>query len=322
MPADWLATRVWLESSQCALERGVWLAVCENGKLVPISERAIADDPGHALLLDLWSMATRSRATLPDVARLNTLLDTLGLLALAGLLFSLRAYVTSIALMWLGPVEYLGWMGISPHWSFIGLVSLCCRAADRAGGQGSRPAVAAQRQPLDRRRPGVPRPRHAGARIDRHHGPADQPRRPWRADPAPAAHAAAHCAPAARRRACPGGLHDAPVGRPGARCVVRHAAGAAAGDARAVAHALSRPGLRREQVGHPLRRRLWRGDRRQGRSTRRLLLARVFPADVEALSRTLGRGSIRGDRASTSRRPGSCSPCPRSIPGRPSASCC
>ena len=124
MPSDWAATNVWLESSQCALERGVWLAVCEKGKLVPISERAIADDPGHALLLDLWSMATRSRATLPDVARLNTLLDALGLLALAGLLFSLRAYITSIVLMWWGPAEYVGWMGTSPHWSYIGLVSM------------------------------------------------------------------------------------------------------------------------------------------------------------------------------------------------------
>jgi len=124
MPSDWAATNVWLASSECALERGVWLAVCEKGKLVPISERAIADDPGHALLLDLWSMATGSRATLPDVARLNTLLDALGLLALAGLLFSLRAWLASIVLMWLGPVEYAGWMGTSPHWSYIGLVSL------------------------------------------------------------------------------------------------------------------------------------------------------------------------------------------------------
>ena len=90
MPSDWAATNIWPESSQCALERGVWLAVCEKGELVPISERAIADDPGHALLLDLWSMATHNRATLPDVAKLNTLLDALGLLALAGLLFSLR----------------------------------------------------------------------------------------------------------------------------------------------------------------------------------------------------------------------------------------
>jgi DNA polymerase III gamma/tau subunit len=42
-------------------------------KLVPISERAIADDPGHALLLGLWAVAKRSHATLNDVARLNTL---------------------------------------------------------------------------------------------------------------------------------------------------------------------------------------------------------------------------------------------------------
>jgi hypothetical protein len=59
------------------------------------------------------------------VARLNTLVDTIGLLALAGLLFALRAWLAAIVLMALGPVEYLGWMGTSPHWSYIGLVSLC-----------------------------------------------------------------------------------------------------------------------------------------------------------------------------------------------------
>lgn len=124
MPSDWKATNVWLDSTDCALAHGVWLAICEQGKLVPISERAIADDPGHALLLDLWSISTGRRATLPDAARLNTLLDAIGLLALAGLLFALRAYVASIVLMWLGPVEYLGWMGTSPHWSYVGVVSL------------------------------------------------------------------------------------------------------------------------------------------------------------------------------------------------------
>ena len=167
MPADWLATNVWLEQlADCALERGVWLAVCENGKLVPISERAIADDPGHALLLDLWSMATRSRATLPDVARLNTLLDTLGLLALAGLLFALGPISPAIALLWLGPVEYLGWMGISPHWSYrrAGEPLLpCCRSRWRRARLG-----------LLSRRSGnlwiaaglrVPRARHADARV-------------------------------------------------------------------------------------------------------------------------------------------------------------
>lgn len=124
MPSDWKATNVWLAAADCALERGVWLAVCEQGKLVPMSEHAIADDPGHALILGLWSMATRRHADLIDVARLNTLTDTIGLLTLAGLLFALRAYVASIVLLWKGPIEYLGWMGTSPHWAYIGLVSL------------------------------------------------------------------------------------------------------------------------------------------------------------------------------------------------------
>lgn len=124
MPSDWKATNVWLAAADCALERGAWLALCENGKLVPMSERAIADDPGHALLLGLWAIAKRNHATLIDVARLNTLVDTIGLLALAGLLFALRAWLTSVVLLWLGPLQYLGWMGTSPHWAYVGLVSL------------------------------------------------------------------------------------------------------------------------------------------------------------------------------------------------------
>lgn len=124
MPSDWRATNIWLDSTECTVSRGVWLAVCENGKLIPISERAIADDPGHALLLSAWAAITGKRATLVDVARLSTLLNTIGLVALAGLLFSLRAWITSIVLLALGPAEFLGWMGTSPHWAFIGLVCL------------------------------------------------------------------------------------------------------------------------------------------------------------------------------------------------------
>ena len=122
MPSDWRATNIWLEAADCALERGAWLALCEDGKLVPMSERAVADDPGHALLLGLWAIAKRSPATLVEVARLNTLVDTLGLLSLAGLLWAMRAWLTSLVLLWLGPVEFLGWMGTSPHWAFVGLV--------------------------------------------------------------------------------------------------------------------------------------------------------------------------------------------------------
>ena len=47
----------------------------------------------------LWSVATRRRATLIDVARLNTLLTRSGCLALAGLLFALRAWLAAIVLL-------------------------------------------------------------------------------------------------------------------------------------------------------------------------------------------------------------------------------
>lgn len=124
VPGDWAATNVWIDSTDCTLARGTWLALCEDGKLVPISERAQADDPGHALLLDAWSAATGRRATLTDVARLNTILNTLGLITLAGLLVALRNWGAAAALLVLGPAEYLFWMGTSPHWSYIGMVSL------------------------------------------------------------------------------------------------------------------------------------------------------------------------------------------------------
>ncbi|MDI1287021.1 MAG: hypothetical protein PSV46_21735 [Reyranella sp.] len=123
MPGDWGATNVWLDSTDCTVARGIWLALCEDGRLVPFSERAEADDPGHALLLQAWSAATGRRATLADVARLNTILNTVGLVALAGLLAALRAWLTALALLVLGPVEYLFWMGTSPH-CFIGMASL------------------------------------------------------------------------------------------------------------------------------------------------------------------------------------------------------
>ena len=61
--------------------------------------RAIADDPGHALILGLWSVATRRHADLIDVARRNTLTDTIGLLTLAGLLFALLVVAWAVVLV-------------------------------------------------------------------------------------------------------------------------------------------------------------------------------------------------------------------------------
>lgn len=124
MQSEWVATNIWLDSTACTVARGVWLAICDDGRLTPISEHAIADDPGHALLLSAWAAIKGEPATLVDVARLTTLLNTIGLVTLAALLFSLRAWITSLVLLVKGPIEFLGWMGTSPHWAFIGMVSL------------------------------------------------------------------------------------------------------------------------------------------------------------------------------------------------------
>ena len=122
--ADWIPTNMWLKSAECARQEGVWLAICESDKLIPISESSHGDDPGHALFLGIWAMASDSIVTLVDVARLNIVLNTVGLVVLAGFIFALGAHVTSIVLLALGPVVYLQWMGVSPHWGLIGAASL------------------------------------------------------------------------------------------------------------------------------------------------------------------------------------------------------
>jgi hypothetical protein len=122
--ADWIPTNMWLKSAECARLRRVWLAICDDDKLVPISEHSFGDDPGHALFLGMWAMATGDTVSLDDVARLNFGLNAAGFIILASFLFAIRAYVTSIVLLMVGPAIYLGWIGVSPHWSFIGITSM------------------------------------------------------------------------------------------------------------------------------------------------------------------------------------------------------
>ena len=122
--SDWIPTNMWLKSAECAREEGAWLAICDDGLLVPMSEYSFGDDPGHALSLGLWAMATDDAVSLVDVARLNVTLNTAGLVVLAAFLFALHTPLASIALLMLGPVAYLQWNGVSPHWGLIGTASL------------------------------------------------------------------------------------------------------------------------------------------------------------------------------------------------------
>lgn len=123
--SDWEQTNVWLRSSECARDTGAWLALCgDDGRLIAISEEALGDDPGHALLLDLWSIMSGRVATLVDVAHLNIALNTAGFVVLASFLFAIRGYICAGVFLYLGPTVYLKWIGVSPHWGLLGVASL------------------------------------------------------------------------------------------------------------------------------------------------------------------------------------------------------
>lgn len=122
--AEWSATNIWVSSANCARATGVWLAICEDGKLIPISERAVADDPGHALLLGLFAMTVNRPIDLVDVARLNICLNAAGLVLLTAILLALRCWGPVFVLLVVGPCVFLEWFGTSPHWSFIGLMAM------------------------------------------------------------------------------------------------------------------------------------------------------------------------------------------------------
>lgn len=122
--SDWNATNVWLESADCARETGAWLVICDQGKLIPISDKALADDPGHALILAWWSRLADRTVTLVDVAHLNLTINLVGLVLLAATLLCLRAYVPTVILLTLGPYIFLEWFGTSPHWALIGVSAM------------------------------------------------------------------------------------------------------------------------------------------------------------------------------------------------------
>ena len=129
-----------VKSADCARETGAWLALCaDDGKLKPISEEErIGDDPGHAFLLALWTIVSDDPVSLIDVARLNIALNSLGFLLLASFLFAVRAYPCDLLFMYLGPIVYLKWIGVAPHWGVIGVASMAAVLPYGNPGEGVR----------------------------------------------------------------------------------------------------------------------------------------------------------------------------------------
>lgn len=121
--ADWEVTNIWITSAECARKTGAWLVICPGGKLAPIANAAVADDPGHALLLGLAARVLDRKMAVVDVARLNIAIDFAGMVCIAALLFAVRSYVASFVVLALGGDVYLSWIAISPHPGLIGAAS-------------------------------------------------------------------------------------------------------------------------------------------------------------------------------------------------------
>ena len=131
--ADWLATNVWIEAAECARETGAWLTICDNGKLSPIANHAGADDPGHALLLGLAARLKNESISLVDVAKLNILINLVGILSVVALLFSVGYKTVSLLMLIIvfcsyffstSLEPYFAWVGIAPHPGLVGAASM------------------------------------------------------------------------------------------------------------------------------------------------------------------------------------------------------
>jgi len=116
----WSASKFWLQSAECMRTSGVFLAICENGKFIPVAR---ADDPGHALLLGINSKLQNKILSVVDIIKLNLNINFLGMMCVAILLYAARAYMASFLFIILGPMIYASEVTISPHSSLLGVAS-------------------------------------------------------------------------------------------------------------------------------------------------------------------------------------------------------
>ena len=115
--SEWEGTNNSLESARCLRKTGLWLMYCDGS---PFS----AEDPGQVLLLSLWGKIVGRDPTLVDVARMNLIINTIGLLVLTLTLLRLGMFATAVFLLVFGPLVYLGWFDTLPHWALIGAASM------------------------------------------------------------------------------------------------------------------------------------------------------------------------------------------------------
>ncbi len=122
--AGWAATNGWIRAAECAQTTRVLLALCVDGKQYPIADGILADDPGHALLLSLRALVLDRPVNLVDVARINLLINFLGMAAVTAALMFARLPLVALYFLVLSASVYTSWIGISPHPGLLGAASL------------------------------------------------------------------------------------------------------------------------------------------------------------------------------------------------------
>ncbi len=113
--AEYFVTNIWLLSAECMRQSGVWLAVCEKNELYPIANYAPADDPGPALLLGIMARVKNKTVSLVDVARVNIIINSLGLLIVCTLMMATGSHAAALLMLALGPVVFYAWNTLTPH---------------------------------------------------------------------------------------------------------------------------------------------------------------------------------------------------------------
>lgn len=122
--STWAAASVWLQSAACALESGAWLVICVDGRLEPIAQHAVADDPGHAFLLALRAKATQREQSPLDIVQLNMAINWVALLLLCLMLLPVGSGVQAFVLVLLATPVYLSGHEPGPHSAAMGAATL------------------------------------------------------------------------------------------------------------------------------------------------------------------------------------------------------
>lgn len=125
--APWGAANTWIKAAACTYRTGKLLVGCQKDDVVvPYATAFHADDPGHAILLGAWSLLADRPVVLTDISRLNTILNYIGLLIVAGGLFLTGSrIIPSLFLIFAVPVVN-AWHALSPHPALYGVA---CMAA-------------------------------------------------------------------------------------------------------------------------------------------------------------------------------------------------